>query len=88
LQARQARVGEAPAPQGDGVVLAAQFLGDLPVGGAAFVGGAEDDAGAADEGLGCGVGAGQALQLVALLVGEGDGKGMRGWHGRSLAKVS
>ena len=59
---------EALAPGGDGVVVAAQFLGDLEVGGPVVVGGSQDDPGAASQRLGCGSGAGQAEQVLALLL--------------------
>jgi hypothetical protein len=60
-------------------------VGDLKVGGVILVSGAKDDASAADQGLGRGVGAGQSKQVAALLLGEGKGQGMGRWHGSSPA---
>src|SRR5829696_2773270 len=71
VQAGQPGRGEAAAPQADGVLAATELPGDLQVGGLVRAGGAEDDAGAADQGLRGGVGAGQALQGLTLLAGKG-----------------
>src|SRR5207302_355606 len=44
------------------------------------VGGAQEDTGAKDESLRCGVGADEAEEGLAILVGKGNRKGMRSWH--------
>ena len=81
MQAGQAAVAEAPPPQGDGMAVTAELLGDLAVGGPVGTGGAKDEAAAEGQGLRGGVGAAQHEQLLALGVGEGDGHSERQRHG-------
>src|SRR5262245_8003535 len=61
LQVRQASGDEALAPQSDGVAVAAQFGGDLLVGGLIGVSGPQDESAAEDQGLRRGVSADQGL---------------------------
>jgi hypothetical protein len=81
LQAGKAGLVEAAAPEGDGVALAVEFLGELAVAGPVGLGGAEEKAAAEGKGLGRGMGAGQGLKLVDWLVGEGQGQREREGHG-------
>src|SRR5689334_11653424 len=80
LQAGQAALGEALAPQADGVAVAVEFLGDGLVGGAVGVGGPQDQTAAESECLGGGSGAGQGSQLRAGLVGQVETGAERTWH--------
>ena len=59
-------------PGGDGVPIAAEFGGDLEVGGLILSGGPEDQAAAEHQGLGGRAGSNQSLELGALSVREGD----------------
>jgi hypothetical protein len=87
LQAAKAGSGETPAPQADGVITGAQFRGDLQVGRLVLVGGAEDDADAANEDLRGRVSANQALQVLSLLVRKDQGRRMGCRHGGSPVVV-
>src|SRR5947208_16929404 len=64
LQARQARGGEALAPQSDGVAVAAEFGGDALVGGPVGVGGPQDESAAEGPRQRGGASAGQGLVWV------------------------
>ena len=63
------------------MAVAAQFGGDLLVGGLVVVGGAQDDAAAEDQSLGRGAGADEGLELVAEFVGQFDGRAEGTRHG-------
>jgi hypothetical protein len=63
LQAFQALGSEALAPAADGVAIATQFGGDVLVGWAARLSGAQDDTAAEDQGLGGGPGTDQGFEL-------------------------
>jgi hypothetical protein len=54
------------------MAVTAQFVGDLLVGRSVVAGGVEDEAAAKGQGLGCGAGGDEGLQLLALGRGEHD----------------
>ena len=81
MQALQAVGGEALPPLADGVAVAAQLGGDVPIGGAIVRGGAEDDATAEGQRLRRGAGADEGLELVPDLLGQLDGRTEGAWHG-------
>src|SRR5579862_7003531 len=85
-KAAEAAAAEAPAPLGDGAGIAAQFGGDLVVGGLVGLGAAEDEAGAEGEGLGRGVSVGQAAEVDELVGGQDDAWGFTGHGARSLCE--
>ena len=83
-KAVEATAAEAPAPFGDGAGVAAQFGGDLVIGGLVGLGAAEDEAGAEGEGLSRGVSVGQAAEVDKLVGGQDDAWGFTGHGARSL----
>jgi hypothetical protein len=72
LQAGKARGDEAFTPQANGVSITVQFRGDLLIGGAVVVGGAEDGAAAQEEALWSGARADQDLELLPDFGGQDD----------------
>jgi len=77
-QAAEAMAVEAPPPAGDGVGVAAEFVGDLVVGGLVGLGAAEDEAGAEGEALGGGAGANQLLEQLRLAQVQANARGFAG----------
>src|ERR1051326_4478809 len=82
-QAGEAVAVEAAAPAGDGVGIAAEFVGDLVVGRLVGLGAAEDDTGAEGEALRGGAGADQLLQQLRLAQVQVNAGGFAG-HRQSL----
>src|SRR6516162_8546986 len=84
VQAVEAQAAEAPAPLGDGLGGAAEFGGDRLVGGFVGLSAAEDEACAEGEGLGGGVGVGQALEVEEVVGGGVEAWCFAGHGARSL----
>jgi hypothetical protein len=81
LQASKAFGDEAFPPLADGVAVTAQFGGDVLVGGVAGLCCPQNDAATKGQGLGGGTGTHQRFQLVAQLLGQGDGRTEGARHG-------
>jgi hypothetical protein len=70
----------AVSPRRDGVAIAVELRGDLEVGGTIFVGSSKDQATAKSQGLRCGTGSNQAVELGTLGFGQRDRFGKEKRH--------
>src|SRR5215471_1614642 len=87
LQALQAPGDEALAPAAGGVAIAAEFGGNILIGGVVRGSGAQDDSAAESQGLGCRAGTGQGFESGAQFVWQRDNRTEGARHGSPPGKL-